>query len=337
MAQHPALQDWLSGRAERDLAETLVALADAASQLAARIAEGPLGGESLEGAVGENADGDQQKMLDVFADRAFHAAIDDSAVRWFVSEEQDAAQALNPDGALALAIDPLDGSSNIATNVSIGTVFSIFPAEETAEASFLRPGREQSAAGYVIYGPQCRLLLTLGDGVIAFIRDHEGVFRLVNEHLTVAREAREFAINASNHRHWPAPIRAYVEDCLAGVEGPRGKNFNMRWVASLVAETHRIMSRGGVFLYPGDDRPGYEKGRLRHCYECAPIAMLVEQAGGGATNGTEAILDLIPEGFHARTPFVFGSADKVARITAYHDLPPGETSPLFARRGLFSA
>jgi fructose-1,6-bisphosphatase I len=182
------------------------------------------------------------------------------------------------------------------------------------------------------------MLVTLGGDVLHFVLDREDrVFRRIDAHLRIAEQATEFAINASNYRHWSRPIRAYIDDCLAGDQGPRGKNFNMRWVASLVAETHRIVMRGGVFLYPGDMREGYERGRLRLVYECAPIAMLVEQAGGRATDGCDRILDQTPEDLHARTPFVFGSADKVARVAAYHDLPENEISPLFGRRGLFSA
>jgi len=320
-----------------DIAAVVVALAEVARDLSGIIARGPLGG-ALGKTVGENADGDGQKALDIMADEAFAAALAKTSVRWFASEERDAVALLNPRGALAVAIDPLDGSSNIDVNVSIGTIFSVFEAKPGGEESFLRPGREQIAAGYVIYGPQTALLLTFGAGVSLFVLDPaSGRFVKVTDQQRIAATSTEFAINASNYRHWPKPVRAYIDDCLAGDAGPRTKNFNMRWVASLVAETHRILMRGGIFLYPGDAREGYAKGRLRMVYECAPIALLVEQAGGRATDGADRILDKIPAALHERTPFVFGSAEKVARVAAYHDLPASEVSPLFGRRGLFSA
>ncbi|MCA0871212.1 class 1 fructose-bisphosphatase [Seohaeicola saemankumensis] len=319
------------------LNDAMQALSRVAAELSQTIAAGPLGG-SLGAEVGSNTDGDSQKALDVLADDAFAADLKGTGIRWYASEERDTVDELDADGDLALAIDPLDGSSNIDANVSIGTIFSIRPAGEEAEATFLRPGHEQLAAGYYIYGPQTALMVTFGAGVQMFIldpRDHR--FKLVDPAIRISPTSKEFAINASNYRHWRKPIRAYIDDCLAGDQGPREKNFNMRWVASLVAETHRIMSRGGVFLYPSDARPGYEKGRLRMVYECAPIAMLVEQAGGRATEGSERLLDQIPDSLHARTPLVFGSTDKVDRVTAYHDLPDDEVSALFGNRGLFRA
>lgn len=294
------------------------ALAHVAIDLARTIASGPLGG-TLGAEVGNNSDGDSQKALDVMADEAFAAALRGSGVRWYASEERDSVEELSTDGALALAIDPLDGSSNIDVNVSIGTIFAIRPALESAEGSFLRPGHEQLAAGYFIYGPQTGLAVTFGDGVQMFVLDPaDGLFKLVNPAVRVPPTAKEFAINASNYRHWTPEVRAYIDHCLAGEEGPHEKNFNMRWVASLVAETHRILSRGGIFLYPSDARPGYEQGRLRMVYECAPIAMLAEQAGGAATEGKERLLDQVPDSLHARAPLIFGSSEKVERVTSYH-------------------
>ncbi len=219
-----------------------------------------------------------------------------------------------------------------------GTIFAIQPAQPDGMATFLRDGRDLLAAGYFIYGPQTALVATFGAGVRLFILDRAtGDFIEAPPPPAVPAQSSEYAINASNYRHWPDPVRAYIDDCLAGSEGPRGKDFNMRWVASLVAETHRIMTRGGVFLYPGDARPGYAQGRLRLVYECAPIAFLVEQAGGKASTGMTPILDRVPESLHARTPLVFGSAEKVDRITAYFDLPEAEVSALFGNRGLFRA
>ncbi|RDW13868.1 class 1 fructose-bisphosphatase [Paracoccus thiocyanatus] len=314
--------------------DVMLALAGAGARLAAIIRRGG----DLASAVGTNADGDGQKALDVMADDLFRDALAGAGVRWFASEEQDEAVALDPQGRLAVAIDPLDGSSNIDTNVSIGTIFSIFPAEDTAEASFLRPARDQIGGGYIIYGPRCAMMVSFGDGVQHYALDPDSDrFHLVTARQEMPEGAQEFAINASNYRHWPQPIRAYIDDCLAGSDGPRERNFNMRWIASLVAEAHRILIRGGVFLYPSDARQGYERGRLRMLYECAPIALLIEQAGGKATDGLIPILDQGAGALHQRTPFIFGSAGKVARIAAYHELPETEISALFGNRGLFRA
>jgi fructose-1,6-bisphosphatase I len=217
-------------------------------------------------------------------------------------------------------------------------VFPVSPAGATA--SFFRPGAEQIAAGYIVYGPHTALMFTLGEGVAHFVLDPEsGEFRLIAHGLRIEPSTREYAINASNYRHWTPPIRTFMDDCVAGLGGPRGKDFNMRWVASLVAETHRIFVRGGVFLYPGDLRPGYEHGRLRLLYEANPIAMLVEQAGGRAIDGYSRILDRTASALHQRTPLIFGSSDKVARISSYFTDTTFEraTSPLFGERGLFHA
>lgn len=280
--------------------------------------------------------GDAQKALDVIADDAFCAALTGSQVRYLVSEEQEAALTLNLDGDLALAIDPLDGSSNIDVNAPIGSIFALYPAGRTPEESFLRPGFEMCGAGYAIYGPQCCLILTFGEGVQKYLLDPETrCFNLVGNGLSIARKSWEFAINASNYRHWSRPIRVWVDDCMAGASGPREKNFNMRWLASLVGETHRILTRSGVFLYPADSRRGYERGRLRYLYECAPIAFIIEQAGGLATDALNRTLAHTPQSLHERSPFVFGSADNVARVASYHDLPEAETTALFSNRSLF--
>lgn len=317
----------------QDVAERI---AGVAARLARRIARGGLDEALHLDTAAANADGDAQKALDVIADDEFRAALHGSDIRFLASEEQDAAVEVNPAGTLALAIDPLDGSSNIAVNVSIGSIFAIHAAADTPEASLLRPGREMVGAGYVIYGPQCCLMISFGKGVHKYLLDPDtGSFHLVDAQVTIPRKSYEFAINASNYRHWSRPVRAWIDDCMAGTDGPRERNFNMRWIASLVAETHRILTRGGVFLYPGDGRKGYENGRLRYLYECAPIAFLIEQAGGAANDGIDRILDHTPRSWHERTPFVFGSADNVARVSAYHDLPEAETAALFGNRGLF--
>ncbi|MAQ36721.1 fructose-bisphosphatase [Thioclava sediminum] len=317
-----------------DLADTMTRLTSVGAQLARMIARNGLEGNLAE-AAGTNAGGDGQKALDVIADEAFMDALRGGAVRHYASEEQDEVVDFG-EGTLALAIDPLDGSSNIDVNVSIGTIFSIFEAADDMDASFLRPANEQIAGGYIIFGPQTALVVTFGKGVQQWVLEPgSDIWRRVADPKPLPSETSEYAINASNYRHWPQPIRAFIDDLVAGAEGPRGRNFNMRWIASLVAETHRIISRGGVFLYPGDDRDGYERGRLRHVYECAPIAMLIEQLGGEATDGADPIMSATPDRLHARTPFVFGSASKVARVAAYHDLPQDEAHALFNTRGLF--
>lgn len=319
------------------LAPALEALAQVAADLAEQIALGPKAG-TLGEAVGENTDGDSQKALDVMADVAFAAALKGAGIRWYASEEQDLVQELDHQGALAVAIDPLDGSSNIDVNVSIGTIFSIAEAGDTGEETFLRHGRALLAGGYFIYGPSTMLVVTFGDGVRQFVLDsRERVFIEVAGPSEIKTQSHEFAINASNYRHWSSPVRSFIDDCLSGEDGPIAENFNMRWVASLVAETHRILTRGGVFLYPGDARPGYAQGRLRMVYECQPIAMVIEQAGGRATTGTDRVLDRVPDTLHARSPLVFGSAGNVDRLAAYHDLPDSEVSALFGNRGLFRA
>ena len=333
MAEHTLLKNTADIPAE--LRPVMLALADVSEKLAQTIADGPLAGD-LAAAVGTNLGGDGQKALDLIADDAYMVALKDTQVRWYASEEQDEVVELNGAGNLALAIDPLDGSSNIDVNVSIGMIFSIFPAVEDKDANFLRPARDQMAGGYFIFGPQGGLVVTFGDGTMQFTLDtRTREFLLVERRVQIPAESSEFAINASNYRHWPRPVRAYIDDMVDGTEGPRGREFNMRWVASLVAETHRILSRGGIFLYPGDDRDGYKRGRLRMIYECAPIAFLIEQAGGKATDGIDTLMNQQADELHGRTPFVFGSANKVEKVTTYYDLPENETSALFGKRGLF--
>jgi fructose-1,6-bisphosphatase I len=321
------------------LTTTILALADAAAVISTIVAQGPFAA-SLDAETGEsNADGDRQKQLDVLANDQILASLKRTPTAFFASEEEDVILALDPDGKLAVAVDPLDGSSNIDVNVSIGTIFSIFAASpDGASASFFRPGREQIAAGYFVYGPHTALVLTTGDGVDLFVLDRAAMgFRLARSRVTIPLEAKEFAINSSNYRHWFEPVQTFIDDCVAGREGPRGKDFNMRWVASLVAETHRIFTRGGVFLYPADRRAGYEYGRLRLVYEAFPIAMLAEQAGGGAIDGYRPVLDRIPGELHERAPLFFGSSQMMTVIAEYHANAAGRDghAPLFGRRGLF--
>jgi fructose-1,6-bisphosphatase I len=301
--------------------------------------------DAAHGKAGEdaavNADGDRQLGLDVIANEIVLSEISSTPTAYFASEEEEAVLSLDPAGSLAVAVDPLDGSSNINANITIGTIFSVFAAVPgEATRSFLRPGHEQVAAGYFAYGPHTALVLTLGKGTHVFALDEASkTFHLVSTAVGIPASTSEFAINASNYRHWHPPVRAFIDDCLAGAEGPRGREFNMRWVASLVAETHRIIMRGGAFLYPADSRKGYESGRLRHVYEAAPIALIVEQAGGRASDGYGPILDNVPKALHGRTPLVFGSAEKIDRIESYHQDPgfARDRSPLFRNRGIFNA
>lgn len=291
---------------------------------------------------GSNSDGDLQKDLDVYADDVFMNALRGAPVALYGSEELANPVLLDPDAKFAIAIDPLDGSSNIDTNVSIGTIFSILPVvgdlEVDLEKTFLQPGANQIAAGFFIYGPQLALVLTVGQGTQIFVHSSaSGSFVKAYTSVSIAERTSEFAINASNYRHWGKAVRLYMDDCFEGATGPREREFNMRWIASLVADTYRILIRGGVFLYPGDNRKGYAHGRLRLVYEANPIAFLIEQAGGMATNTIDRILDIVPEGLHQRVPFIFGSKKEVDRIRRYHTDPNmiGERAPLFGKRGLF--
>jgi len=277
----------------------------------------------------ENVQGEQQKKLDVISnDLMIEALQHNGHIAGLASEEMDAIHHL-PDharrGSYLVLCDPLDGSSNIDVNVSVGTIFSILKAPEDvqnpAEADFLKPGAEQVAAGYCLYGPATILVLTTGDGVSMFTLNRDfGEFLLTREHVGIPEETSEFAINMSYRRHWDAPIERYISECLAGKEGERGRDFNMRWVASMVAEVHRILTRGGVFMYPGDRRleAAGKAGKLRLMYEANPMAMIVEQAGGAATTGTRRILDVEPEEIHQRVPVILGSRAEVDRLARYH-------------------
>lgn len=329
------------GPRQQAVGATVAALAGAAARIARLVGAGPLAGVHGSETGGTNADGDSQVALDLQANALVLEALAAAPVAYFASEEENAILTLAAEAPVSVAVDPLDGSSNVDSNVAIGTIFSIFPTEPAgATASFFRPGAEQLAAGYFIYGPHTALVLSLGAGVTLFVLDPaRGEFRLARSALAVPAQTKEFAINASNYRHWFPPVRTFIDDCLEGADGPRGKNFNMRWVASLVAEAHRIFTRGGVFLYPADRRPGYERGRLRLLYEAFPIAFLMEQAGGAATDGIERILTRVPRELHQRTPLVFGSAEKVARIAGYHVNPAlvRDHPPLFRNRSLFSS
>ena len=339
---HASLEATLKGWAESDslrqgVASTIIALATTGIAIADLIAAGALAGEMAK-VRGFHEDGDSQKELDSIADRLIADALRKAPVAVLGSEEADEAVVLDPAKPLAVAVDPLDGSSNIDTNVTVGTIFSILP--NTGPDPLLQPGSCQLAAGFLVYGPQVALVLTVGAGTQIYVLDRtKGTFLLTNPRLVIPAECSEYAINASNARHWSPAIRNYVSDCLAGSEGPRGKDFNMRWIASMVADAFRIFARGGVYLYPGDARKGYTHGRLRLVYEANPLAFLVEQAFGKATDGVQPILDIVPNALHQRVPLVFGSSSEVERIARYKLEPENisDRSPLFGRRGLLRA
>jgi len=327
--------------ARLEVAATVCAIASACRSISQLIASGALAG-ALGATRHDHGAGDVQKALDVLANDLLIAALRNMPVAAVASEELEHPLPLQPEASLLVAVDPLDGSSNIDTNVALGSIFSILPGPRAGSpvdvAAFLQPGHRQLAAGYAIYGPHTAFVLTLCHGTHVFTLDRNtGQFWLTGENLRIPPKTREFAINASNHRHWDEPIRIYVDDCLKGTEGPRGEDFNMRWIASMVAEAHRVLARGGIYLYPGDLRDGYHQGRLRLIYEANPIALIMEQAHGAASTGLERILDVTPLAIHQRVPLLFGSRDEVARLERYHldPYPVGERSPLFGRRGLF--
>lgn len=320
----------------------------ACKAIARQVSYGALTG--LHGGAGAtNVQGEQQQKLDVVANTLFLRATEwGGHVAGAVSEELEepyAVPAGYPKGRYLLLFDPLDGSSNIDVNVSVGSIFSILrapnPGADAAYADFLQPGSAQVAAGYAIYGPTTMLVLTVGRGVHGFTLDQTvGEFFLTHPDMTVPVEATEFAINLSNRRFWEPAVRRYVDECLEGRTGPRDKDFNMRWIAALVAEAHRILTRGGVFLYPADSKDPDRPGRLRLLYEANPIGMIIEQAGGRASTGRGPVLEVVPTQIHQRVPFVFGARDEVDRIEGYHAEDYDEVEdaldiPLYAVRGLF--
>lgn len=300
-------------------------VARACKSIAIQVHKGALGG--VLGTAGtENVQGEVQKKLDVIANEVLIEANEwGGHLAAMASEEMDDVYVVPnrfPHGEYLLLFDPLDGSSNIDVNVSIGTIFSVLvnkSGEAVDAKSFLQPGREQVAAGYCVYGPQTVLVLTVGQGVVMFTLDREqGAWVLTERDVRIPQDTKEFAINMSNMRHWAPPVRRYIDECLAGKTGPLGKDYNMRWVASMVADVHRIMCRGGIFLYPWDQREPDKPGKLRLLYEANPMAFLIEQAGGAATNGHQRILDVQPTKLHERVSVMLGSKNEVERVTRYH-------------------
>ena len=301
-------------------------VARACKTISHSVGKGALG-DILGSAHTENIQGEVQKKLDVISNEILLEANEwGGHLAAMASEEMESIHPIPnryPMGEYMLLFDPLDGSSNIDVNVSIGTIFSVLKAPEgmgtPTEADFMQPGSAQVAAGYAVYGPQTMLVLTTGNGVNCFTLDREmGSWVLTQRDMQIPADTKEFAINMSNQRHWHAPVQKYVDELLAGDGGVRAKNFNMRWVASMVADVHRILTRGGIFMYPADTRDTSMPGKLRLMYEANPMAMIVEQAGGAATDGQQRILDIAPHKLHQRVPVFLGSKNEVEIVTAYH-------------------
>jgi fructose-1,6-bisphosphatase I/sedoheptulose-1,7-bisphosphatase len=318
----------------------------ACKRIARVIGKGALS-DALGAAGTTNVQGETQMKLDVLANDIFVRTNEwGGQLMGMLSEEMEdpyPIPAEYPRGKYLLLFDPLDGSSNIDVNVSVGSIFCVLRCpegvSEPTERDFLQPGTQQVCAGYAIYGPSTMLVLTTGRGVNGFTLDREiGEFMLTHPDITIEPDTSEFAINASNSRYWEPAIKRYVNECLAGRTGPRGRDFNMRWIASLVAETHRILMRGGVFMYPRDRKDLSKAGRLRLLYEANPIGFLIEQAGGRASTGHQPILEVQPQAAHERIGFVFGARNEVERIERYHrDHNDFEyDAPLFGTRGLFT-
>ncbi|HZW24207.1 MAG TPA: class 1 fructose-bisphosphatase [Gallionella sp.] len=298
----------------------------ACKQIAHDVNKGALIGV-LGSAGSENVQGETQKKLDIITNEVFIKANEwGGHLAAMASEEMDdiyPIPAKYPKGKYLITFDPLDGSSNIDVNISVGTIFSILRCPEGVEnptaADFMQPGTKQVCAGYALYGPNTMMVITTGNGVNGFTLDRDvGDFFLTHPNMTIPADTLEFAINASNERYWEAPVQRYVRECIAGKTGPRGVNFNMRWVASMVAEVHRILTRGGVFMYPKDTKDPTKAGKLRLMYEANPMSFIVEQAGGMSHTGYERIMDIQPTGLHQRVPVILGSKNEVERIVGYH-------------------
>lgn len=313
---------------DADLRLLIETVSEACKTISHKVSQGDLGGV-LGSLSTENVQGEVQKKLDVLSnDILLNANEWGGYLRAMASEEMETLHPIPanyPRGDYLLLFDPLDGSSNIDVNVSIGTIFSVLKASDSdvkqdpTEQEFLQPGSRQVAAGYAIYGPQTTLVLTLGNGVVAFTLNKEtGVWIMTREAIRIPDETSEFSINMSNHRHWEAPVRRYIDECLAGSTGPLNKDYNMRWIASMVADVHRILTRGGIFMYPRDQRASSRQGKLRLMYEANPMSFIVEQAGGLAIDGEHRILDIAPEGLHQRVGVILGSKNEVERVRRYH-------------------
>ena len=322
----PTLREYLANPkgdgnpAPRELSVLIEAISDSCRTISYLVSRGALA-DVLGSAGTGNVQGEEQKQLDVLAnDELMAMAKATGVIAAAASEEEDEARAFTPGAPYLLLFDPLDGSSNIDVNVSIGTIFSVLTARAgEGAAPFLQTGRSQVAAGYCVYGPQTTLVLTLGSGVVAFTMDPPtGQWVQTSANIRIPEKTKEFSINMSNMRHWADPVRTYVDECLAGETGARAKNFNMRWIASMVADVHRILSRGGVFLYPWDKREPGKPGKLRLMYEANPMSLLVEQAGGKSFEGKLQILDVQPTCLHQRVSVMLGSKEEVERLETLH-------------------
>jgi fructose-1,6-bisphosphatase I len=330
---------WARGRPAREaVAATVSALAAVGIEFSTLLAQGALAGPLGRG-TGRHGEVDEQKEIDVLTNDRIVDAMRSAPVAAVASEEMEEPLLLDEERPLLVAIDPLDGSSNVDANASIGTIFTVLPAlGNNGEASaFLQPGVNQLAGGFLIYGPQTVLVSSVGAGTQIFTLDRASeTFVLTHPKLEIPLLTSEYAVNGSNSRHWDDPVRTYIEDCKRGKEGPRRRDFNMRWTGSPVVDIYRILSRGGIYLYPGDRRREFRNGRLRLIYEANPIAWIVEQAGGAASTGRERVLEVSPKALHQRTPLIAGSRSEVEHVVRLHDglQIKGERSPLFSRRGL---
>jgi fructose-1,6-bisphosphatase I len=320
------LEEQRAGRINADLRLLIEVVARACKRISIATAKGALGGV-LGSAGTENVQGETQKKLDVLSNEILlEANAWGGHLAALASEEMDDPHPIPdryPKGEYLLVFDPLDGSSNIDVNISVGTIFSVLRCpegvKEPDEKAFLQPGTQQVAAGYAIYGSSTVFVLTLGDGVYAFTLDREqGSFVLTGSRLRIPEETAEFAINMSNQRHWEPPMQRYIDELLAGKTGPRARDFNMRWVASMVADVHRILTRGGIFIYPRDQREPDRPGKLRLMYEANPMSMIIEQAGGASTDGHRRIMEIQPAKLHQRVAVFLGSKNEVERATAFH-------------------
>jgi fructose-1,6-bisphosphatase I len=326
LTQHLIEQQRLHNSIPAELRLLIEVVGRACKSISHAVGKGALG-EVLGTAGSENVQGEVQKKLDIISNDILLEANEwGGHLAAMASEEMETIHLIPnryPQGEYMLLFDPLDGSSNIDVNVSIGTIFSVLKAPDgvgtPTEQDFLQQGVKQVAAGYAVYGPQTVLVLTTGNGVHCFTLDREmGAWVLTQRDIQIPVDTKEFAINASNKRHWFPPVSRYVDEMLAGVDGPLKKDFNMRWVASMVADVHRILTRGGIFMYPADARDLDMPGKLRLMYEANPMAFIVEQAGGAATDGKQRILDIQPTKLHQRVPVFLGSKNEVERVTSYH-------------------
>ena len=316
-----------AGRINPELRLLIEVVARAVKAISVNISKGALAGVLGEAGT-DNVQGEAQKKLDVIANEILLQANEwGGHLAAMASEEVETVHQIPfdyPKGGFLLLFDPLDGSSNIDVNISVGTIFSVLrnppDSTEPTEDDFLQPGREQVAAGYAVYGPSTQFVLTVGKGVHGFTLDREfGYFVYTHPFMTIPPQTSEFAINCSNMRFWEPPVRRYIEELIAGKEGPRGRDFNMRWVASMVSDVHRTLSRGGIFLYPLDAKNRAQGGKLRLLYEANPMALLVEQAGGAAIDGRRRLLEIVPQRLHQRVPVILGSKEEVERVRAYHE------------------